>query len=116
LNYDPESLAIATRELLDVKRGIKNPAIIVDASHDNSRNGNGKDPTLQAYVVRNVLEGMRRGREEYALVRGFMIEAHILGGRQKGTPDPEIPQSITDPCIPWEEYERIVLDTADALR
>jgi 3-deoxy-7-phosphoheptulonate synthase len=115
-NYGPESLAIATRELLEKKRHIQNPAVVVDASHDNSRNGHGKDPSLQAYVVRSVLDGIRHRREEYALVRGFMIETHILGGRQTGTPNPEIPQSITDPCISWEEYERIVLDTADALR
>ncbi len=114
-NYGPESLALAMRELQDKKRRIQNPAIVVDASHDNSRNGHGKDPSLQAYVVRNVLDGVRRRREEFALVRGFMIEAHILGGKQQGTPNPDIPQSITDPCVSWEEFERIVLDTADTL-
>ena len=114
-NYGPESLAAAAKQLLDEKRKINNPAIVVDLSHDNSRNGRGKDYTLQPLVAENVMAGIRKGRGEYDLIRGFMAEAHIVGGRQTEKPDPLKYQSITDPCLSWEEAETMLKEIADQL-
>lgn len=114
-NYGPRSIALAHKLLHDPKRGIRNPAIVVDASHDNARNGTGKDPLLQEHVLRDVLLGISQQREEYACVRGFMMESNIKAGSQKISPqmDPEI--SITDPCLGWEDTERILKDAAEQI-
>ncbi len=113
-NYDPQSIAFAQKKLLEKKA--QNPAMIVDASHDNCFNGHGKDPELQMLVVENVLAGIRMKREEYARVRGFMIESFMKQGKQ---PENDIRDlnglSITDPCLGWEETERMLKDTAMAL-
>jgi 3-deoxy-7-phosphoheptulonate synthase len=115
-NYDPRSLAHATKLLLDERRKIENPAIIVDASHDNSRNGQGKDPSLQKYVVRNVLDGIVDQREEYTLVKGFMLESFLRHGSQKiGAGMAGDGLSITDPCLGWAETQRLLRETADRL-
>ena len=112
-NYGPRSIAIANKGLLE--RGVQNPAIIVDASHDNSRNGTGKDPLLQEHVLRDVLLGKTTEREEYQFVRGFMIESNIKGGSQKIRRGMDPSVSITDPCLSWEDTERILRSIADQL-
>lgn len=111
-NYDPQSIAMA-KQLLE-KKQIQYPSIVIDASHDNSLNGHGKDPELQAMVVRSVIEGVRRQREEYGIVSGLMIESFKKGGKQsdKGPFDYD-GLSITDPCISWEETEDMVHEAAD---
>ena len=112
-NYGPRSIADADRMLRD--SNVVNPAMIVDASHDNSRNGNGKDPLLQEHVLEAVLLGMLNQREEYRHVRGFMMESNIKPGNQKiaSGMDPHV--SITDPCIGWEDTRRILLSLANRL-
>ena len=114
-NYDPQSIALAQKLMHEKK--IANPAIVVDASHDNSMNGHGKDPALQTLVVRSILDGIRMRREEYACVRGVMVESFLKHGKQpeKG-PDYDLGGlSITDPCQGWEDSERLVRETAASL-
>lgn len=112
-NYGPRNIALADKLLKE--RRVLNPAIIVDASHDNSLNGIGKDPLLQEDVLLAVLHGIGRGREEYQTVRGFMMESNIKPGSQKIQPsmDPHI--SITDPCLGWGDTRRILMSAADQL-
>lgn len=114
-NYGPRSIAKAHKFLTDPKRNIMNPAIIVDASHDNSQNGSGKDPELQEDVVQAVMLGIVRQRPEYQHVRGFMLESNIKSGSQKAsaTMDPHV--SITDPCLGWEDTARILREAAARL-
>jgi len=114
-NYDPNALAKASRLMQEKK--LKNPAIIVDASHDNSHNGHGKDPKLQELVVESVMAGIRRNREEYSMVRGFMFESFIKEGKQsdKGPEYDMDGLSITDPCLGWDRTATLIKETADAL-
>jgi 3-deoxy-7-phosphoheptulonate synthase len=120
-NYDPTSLAKALKAFKQHGDKIKHPAIIIDASHENSINGSGKDPTLQPLVVEQVLAGMRWQRPEYGPVRGFMVESFLKGGKQALPTDGDRSRidrgglSITDGCLSWEETERLLLDTADSL-
>jgi len=114
-NYGPRSIAKAHELMTDPKRNIVNPSIIVDASHDNSRNGTGKDPLLQEHVLRDVLFGITAQREEYEHVRGFMIESNIRGGNQKISSDMDPYVSITDSCMSIEDTERILRDMAEKL-
>jgi len=114
-NYDPQSVALAAKHLRDPKRDIQNPAIIVDASHGNCGNGNGKDPTLQKHVVQTVLQARQSGLDGYELVRGCMVESFILQGNQAiSAAMNRGGLSITDPCLSWKDTERLLLDAADA--
>ena len=88
---------------------LRNPAVIVDANHDNS----GKNPFLQPEILRSVMESRRADPELARLVRGFMVESYLVDGCQSpggGT----YGQSITDPCLGWEKTERMVLQLAEA--
>lgn len=109
-NYDAESLAAAATLLR--KANIAHPAIVVDASHDNS----GKLPERQPDVVREIVAGIRQRREEYAAVRGVMLESFLQNGKQsdKGPYDMG-GLSITDACLGWEETERLIRDVAEDL-
>lgn len=123
-NYDPASLAKADRLLMDPESQIVNPAIIVDASHDNARINGGKDASLQAAVIDTVMNHIRRKRAEYGLVRGFMIESFLKGESQSlagkiSADQIEYGQSVTDACLSWDETEitlRNLADEVDALR
>lgn len=113
-NYDPESIALADKLLAEAK--VHNPAIVVDASHDNSLNGKGKDHTLQMQVIKSVLLGIADRREEYRRVKGFMLESFLRDGAQKIGPEmTRDGLSITDPCLGWDKTERLLRDAADTL-
>ena len=114
-NYSPRSIALAGALLEKAK--VENPAIIVDASHNNSLNGGGKDPTLQEHVLHSVMWGVERRRPEYRNVRGFMMESFLKGGKQSDKTKPLDMEglSITDACLSWEDTERIIKETADKL-
>ena len=115
-NYDPASIALAARLLRQPEREIRNPAVIVDASHDNCRNGHGKDPLLQQHVVESVLSAKSRGYEGYDAVKGFMVESFLKRGNQKISPTMDMDGlSATDPCLGWDDTQRLIRDTADQL-
>lgn len=124
-NYDPESIAFADKLLRknEIEGKIKNPAMFIDASHDNSLNGSGKDASLQESVIKSVLMNIEDGRSEYDLVKGFMVESFNKEGKQseKGTMiDGNLGfdmsgLSITDACIGRERSRRIVMRFADAI-
>ena len=44
-------------------------------------------------------------------MKGFMIESFLVEGCQKH--DVVFGQSITDPCLGWEDTERLLLDIAE---
>jgi 3-deoxy-7-phosphoheptulonate synthase len=96
---------------------IIHPCLIVDASHENSLNGKGKDPTLQEMVLSTTMLGVKQQREEYAILKGWMLESFIMEGKQpeKGPTYDMRGLSITDACVGWEQTNRIIRETADAL-
>ena len=107
-NYGYEEL----RRLADryLASGAQNPAVIVDANHENS----GKDPYRQGAVIRDVLESCRRDREIDGLVKGFLVESYLEDGCQ--APGGGVwGRSITDPCLGWEKSERLIYELADTL-
>lgn len=100
------------------KHQIKNPAIIVDASHDNCLLNGKKDPRLQPTVISNVLACLKERADLRPLVKGFMLESFIKEGQQ--VVDLKNPGaidlnglSITDPCLGWEETEKCLLALAN---
>ncbi len=104
-NYDPASVAAATRAL--TQAGL-DPRLVIDCSHGNT----GKRHEQQAAVWNSVLEQRREGNR--ALV-GAMVESHLFAGNQKIPADVSQLRygvSVTDECLGWEATENLVLSAA----
>ena len=57
---------------------------------------------------------MRLSKDIGSLVKGLMIESYLIEGCQK--PDGGVyGQSITDPCLGWDETEKMIYEIAELL-
>ena len=72
--------------------------IMIDASHANSR----KIPARQLDVIRDIASQVERGSRS---IFGVMIESNLVAGRQDVVDGQSLTygQSITDPCIGWDD-------------
>ena len=107
-NYHYEDL-ILLHELY-AKRDLANPACIVDANHSNS----GKQYMEQIRIVKEVLHSRRHSSEINQMVKGVMVESYIEPGSQK-IGEHCYGKSITDPCLGWEDSERLIYEIAEGL-
>ena len=87
---------------------LKNPACIIDANHSNSN----KQFKQQIRITKEVLHSRRLNADINKLVKGVMIESYIEEGCQK-VGGGVYGKSITDPCLGWEDTERLILDIAE---
>ncbi len=99
---------------------VKNPAIIIDASHDNCLVDGKKDFFRQVHVIKDVMSTLSHRPDLRGIVKGFMVESFIKGGNQKldATHPENLDRSglsITDPCLGWEDTEKLILELADNL-
>lgn len=83
------------------------PAVLIDANHSNS----GKQFRRQINIVEEVLQNRSSDGDFKRIVKGFMIESFLVEGCQKH--DVVYGKSITDPCLGWEDTERLILDIAE---
>src|SRR3989344_2939370 len=116
-NYGVEHIEEAAR--LFAKHRVQNPAIIIDASHANSRLKGIKEPRQQAMVVKEALALMKVNPEIRKLVKGFMVESFLKEGNQKLEDHTQETinrdgLSVTDSCLGWESTEALVRDIAKA--
>lgn len=107
-NYHYEDLQLLFN--LYSKRDLVNRAVIVDANHSNSA----KKYAEQIRIVNEVLHSRRHSSDIAGLVKGVMIESYIEPGSQK-IGEGVYGKSITDPCLGWDESERLLLEMADML-
>ena len=107
-NYHYEDLSLLYE--LYCEKGLKNPAVIVDANHSNS----GKKYLEQIRIAKEVLHARRHSGDICRMVKGLMIESYIEDGNQ-GVDGTVYGKSITDPCLGWEKTEQLILGIADAL-
>lgn len=105
-NYHYEDLSLLLS--LYEERNIVNPAAIIDANHNNSN----KQYKEQIRIVKEVLHSRNHNPEIKKLVKGVMIESYIEEGCQK-IGDGVYGKSITDPCLGWEDTERLLLEMTD---
>jgi 3-deoxy-7-phosphoheptulonate synthase len=89
---------------------LKNPAVIVDANHNNS----GKKWDQQPRIVKEILHSMRHSKDVANLVKGVMVESYIEDGNQ-AVGAGCYGKSITDPCLGWEKSEELLLEMAELL-
>ena len=106
-NYHYEDLQL----LLEMyeKRDLENPAVIIDANHSNS----GKQFKQQIRIVKEVLHSRLVSPDIQKLVKGVMIESYLVEGNQKIGPDHIYRKSITDPCLGWEDTEKLLYTIAE---
>jgi 3-deoxy-7-phosphoheptulonate synthase len=85
--------------------------IMIDASHANSR----KIPARQANVASDIATQVARGSRS---IFGLMLESNLVEGRQDVVDGQTLTygQSITDPCMSWQDTEAILHELATAVR
>ena len=107
-NYQYEDLLKVSEEYQ--KRGLKNPAVIVDTNHSNS----GKKYAEQPRIVQEVVNSMNYNPDVAKLVKGFMVESFLVDGAQP-TDGRVYGQSITDPCLGWDATKKLIYDLAEKI-
>lgn len=109
-NYHYEDLARLAE--MYGKWDLKNPAVIVDVNHSNSS----KQFKEQIRIVSEVMHSRNYNPELKKLVKGVMIESYLIEGRQDITENLVYGQSITDPCLGWEDTEKLIFGIAEKCR
>ena len=90
------------------KMDLKNPACVIDANHSNSN----KQFREQIRITKEVMHSRKLSPDLHKLVKGVMIESYIEEGNQKVGAGC-YGKSITDPCLGWEDSERLIYDIAE---
>ena len=107
-NYHYEDLRLLWEKYQE--KNLKNPAVIVDTNHSNSN----KQYDQQVRIAKEVLHSRQVDPELHTLVKGLMIESYIEPGNQKIGCVPHIyGKSITDPCLGWEDTEKLLYSIAE---
>ena len=109
-NYHYEDLELLYS--LYQERELLNPACIVDANHSNSN----KKYEQQVRIAKEVLHSRMVDPELHKLVKGFMIESYIEPGNQKIGGNHIYGKSITDPCLGWDDTEKLIYNIADEIK
>ena len=91
------------------KLELKNPAAIIDVNHANSN----KQFKEQIRIVSEVLHSRSYDPAIHKLVKGVMIESYLFEGAQKICPEMIHGKSITDPCLGWEDTEKLLYSIAE---
>ena len=94
-------------QLRQMYTGLQNPAIIIDCNHSNS----GKQCRQQIRIAEEVMQNRRFDKDFKQIVKGFMIESFLVEGSQQR--DEVFGKSITDPCLGWEDTERLLCGIAE---
>ena len=106
-NYHYETVMQVLESYRAAEGGLSNPAVIIDCNHSNS----GKQFKQQIRIVREVMQNRAYDGDFRKIVKGFMIESFLVEGCQQH--DVVYGQSITDPCLGWEDTERLIYDIAE---
>lgn len=106
-NYHYEDL-VRLLTMYDEKE-FKNPAAVIDANHSNSN----KQYKEQTRIISEVLHSRRYNKDLKRLIKGVMIESYLLEGCQSIAIGRAYGKSITDPCMGWEDTERLLYKIAE---
>ena len=106
-NYHYEDIQLLLEKYEE--RNLENPAVLIDANHSNS----GKKYMQQIRIVKEILHSRRIDNDIRKLVKGVMIESYLVEGCQQIGADHVYGKSITDPCLGWEDTERLLYTIAE---
>lgn len=96
---------------------VKNPAVVIDVSHDNCLIDGKKNHRLQPAIIFEVMQYLKNRPDLRKLMKGFMVESYLKEGNQKleaynaSTIDLN-GLSVTDPCLDWEQTKALLLTLA----
>lgn len=107
-NYHYEDLKLLYE--LYMERDLQYPTCLVDANHSNSN----KQYMEQIRIVKEVLHSRRHSDDIRGFVKGVMIESYLEPGSQK-VGEHCYGKSITDPCLGWEDSERLLYEIAEGV-
>ena len=107
-NFDPGSVDAACADL--ARFGLPG-RLMVDLSHGNTPGGFRHQLASGAVVAEQIASGEQR-------IIGVSAESHLVEGRQDLQPDQPLTygQSITDPCIGWDDSVTLLDQLAEAVR
>lgn len=106
-NYHYEDLRLLLEKYK--QKNLKNPAVVIDTNHSNSN----KQCMQQIRIAKEILHSRKLDPELRGFVKGLMIESYIESGNQKIGGEHIYGKSITDPCLGWEESEKLLYDIAE---
>ena len=106
-NYHYEDLERLYEQYM--AKNLKNPAAIIDANHSNSN----KKFKEQIRITSEILHSRRYNSDFHKLVKGVMIESYLEEGNQKICSDMVYGKSITDPCLGWDDTEKLLYKIAE---
>ena len=86
-----------------VAKGFANPALVVDCNHSNSN----KKYMEQIRIAKEIMHNRKHSKDLKGFVKGLMIESYIEGGNQP-VDGHCYGKSITDPCLGWEDTEKLL--------
>ncbi len=104
-NYHYEDLINFNQSYL--KRNLANPAIIVDTNHANSD----KNFRQQPRIALEIMHSRGQSKALKKMIKGLMIESYLVEGSQDVL-GKVFGQSITDPCLGWDEAKELILKLA----
>ena len=108
-NYHYEDLRLLLEKYQE--KDLKNPAVIVDTNHSNSN----KRYMEQIRIVKEVLHSRRHSEEIHNFIKGVMVESYLEPGSQK-IGEHIYGKSITDPCLGWDDTEKLIDNIADEIK
>lgn len=91
------------------KQGLANPAVVIDTNHSNS----GKQFKEQIRIVGEITHTRKHNDDLRRMIKGVMIESYLVEGRQDISDNMTYGQSITDPCIGWDDTVRLIREIAE---
>ncbi|MGI6088538.1 MAG: 3-deoxy-7-phosphoheptulonate synthase [Bilifractor porci] len=107
-NYHYEDLELLLAKYSETT--LANPAAIVDTNHSNSD----KQFNQQPRIAREIMHSRIYDPRVHDLVKGLMIESYLVEGSQKiGSGTHVYGKSITDPCLGWEDSEKLIDEIAE---
>ena len=106
-NYSLHDLEYCRREY--EKKCLRNMAVLVDTNHANSN----KHFKEQINIALDVLHSRRTNSGLHTLIKGLLIESYLVEGCQPLSSSQTYGQSITDPCLGWEDTETLLYRIAE---
>ena len=106
-NYDKASISYTLRKADHAKI---NTGLIIDFSHANCEKQFARQTEIGTDVAAQIASGQTG-------IVGCMIESNLVEGRQDYSTKSSLTygQSITDPCLGWEDTEKLLAILADAV-
>ncbi len=91
------------------KQDLKNPAVIVDVNHSNSN----KKYKEQIRISNEIMHSRKYNNDIHKMIKGLMIESYLVEGAQSVSDNHVYGKSITDPCLGWEDTEKLIYELAE---